>query len=304
MRKGIATSIIILPMKASLNMQPRLIIHGGLSNHPPSAAKKEQLCGALRLIAEQSSAFLQTHSALETVIYAVSLLEDAPLFNAGTGSKLQSDGAIRMSASVMEGHSQRFAGIINIRDVKNPVQVAARLLEYDDRILAGDGALAFARSQGFPPYNPETPKRRRNYEERRAGKGGTVGAVACDAQGRLAAATSTGGKGFEIPGRVSDSATTAGNYANAFAAVSCTGIGEDIVDMALAARIVIRVADGLPLARACDTSIAETASQEGHAGLIALDADGHMHQAAVKPYLAYAMHDGRLTLFGQDESKP
>jgi L-asparaginase len=280
-------------------MQPKLIIHGGLGRKPKSERRESQVQEALRRIAEEAFAFLNDHSALETVAQAVSLLEDDPLFNAGTGSKLQSDGIIRMTASIMDGGRQRFAGVINIRDVKNPVQIAARLLDYDDRVLAGEEALVFARAQGFPAYNPETPDRRQDYEKKQKGQNGTVGAVALDRQGRLAAATSTGGKGFEIPGRVSDSGTVAGNYANAFAAVSCTGIGEDIMNAALAARIVLRVTDRVPLAEACDKSIAESVAQDGHVGIIALDISGHMHQAAVEPYLAYAMHDGTLTLFEQ-----
>ncbi|MBV8938449.1 MAG: isoaspartyl peptidase/L-asparaginase [Alphaproteobacteria bacterium] len=274
---------------------PRLMIHGGLGPAAGFARGKHQERAALQRIAEDSFVFLRHHTALETVIHAVSLLEDDPLFNAGTGSKLQSDGVIRMTASVMDGARQRFAGVINIRDVKNPVQVAARLLEYDDRVLAGEEATAFARGQGFSAHNPETAARRTAYDEQH--KGGTVGCVALDAAGRLAAATSTGGKGFEMPGRVSDSSTVAGNYANAVAAVSCTGIGEDIVNSALAARIVIRVTDGMTLDAASAAAVAELAAQRGEAGFIALDAQGHMQQAATHPYLAYATHDGRLRVF-------
>lgn len=274
-------------------MEPKLIIHGGLGTARGHARGKDKERESLRRIAEQSFVFLQEHSAVEAAVYAVSLLEDDPLFNAGTGSKLQSDGIIRMTASVMDGYLQRFAGVINIRDVKNPVQIAARLLEYEDRVLAGQEALDFARQQGFRSHNPETPQCRRVFAQRHKGATGTVGCVARDAQGRLAAATSTGGKGFEIPGRVSDSATVAGNYANAHAAVSCTGTGEDIVNAALASRIVIRVTDGVSLEAACSQSIAEVVEQGGYAGIIALDARGHLHQAATEPYLSYAMHDGK-----------
>ncbi len=279
-------------------MQAKLIIHGGLGSRPKSPRRESEVREALRSIAEKSYAFLQHHSAVEAAVYAVSLLEDAPLFNAGTGSKLQSDGVIRMTASVMDGERQRFAGVINIREVKNPVQVAARLLDYGDRVLAGEEALAFARVQGFPFHDPQTPARREEYAKRFGEQGGTVGCVALDGQGRLAAATSTGGKGFEIPGRVSDSATVAGNYANSFAAVSCTGIGEDIVDASLAARIVLRVTDGMSLTEACAKSLNDVRAQGGQAGVIALDSGGRMHPAATAPYLTWAMHDGTITLFG------
>lgn len=278
-------------------MLPRLIIHGGLGSRPKPARREKDIRLALQRIAADAFAFLQSHAALDTVVHAVSLLEDDPLFNAGTGSKIQSDGVIRMTASVMDGARQRFAGVTNIREVRNPVQIAARLMEYDDRVLAGEGALDFARVQGFGAYSPETPERLQEYEKKQLGTSGTVGAVALDAQGRLAAATSTGGKGFEMAGRVSDSGTVAGNYANALAAVSCTGTGEDIVDAALAARIVTRVSDGMSLAQACERSMAEVAAAGAEAGIIALDVQGQMHYAATNPYLACATHDGEVTVF-------
>src|SRR5688572_30133086 len=109
-------------------MSPKLIIHGGLGSQPKTTDRQDKIRDALNKIAADSYIFLKNHTALEAVVYAVSLLEDNPLFNAGTGSKIQSDGVIRMTASVMDGHLQRFAGVINIRDVKNPVQVAEKLL--------------------------------------------------------------------------------------------------------------------------------------------------------------------------------
>ena len=117
------------------------------------------------------------------------------------------------------------------------------------RLLSGKGAQNFAREHGFDYYNPEIPQRRWEYEKRLSDsiRLGTVGCVALDLHGDLAAATSTGGKGFEIPGRVSDSATAAGNYSNSFAGISCTGVGEDIVSGAVAVKIVTRVTDGLSL---------------------------------------------------------
>lgn len=277
-------------------MPPALIIHGGLGSQPKSTERKHHIEAALRRIAEAAYAFLQRHSAVETVVYAVSLLEDDPLFNAGTGSKIQSDGVIRMTASVMDGEAQRFAGVINIREVQNPVRIAALLLPHEDRVLASDEAIAFARNQGVVSYNPEIPARREEYQNKRLGKAGTVGCVALDGHGRLAAATSTGGKGFEQPGRVSDSATVAGNYANAFAAISCTGTGEDIVNAALAARIVTRVTDGVPLCDACSMSVAEMKERNGHAGVIGLDRHGAVYQASTDPYLAYAIHDGVMVV--------
>ena len=114
----------------------KIIIHGGFfsessTNHETKVAKQN----ALKQIATDSYEFLKTHSAPETVVFAVSLLEDDPLFNAGIGSQIQSDGKIRMSASLMDGTTQKMSGVINIEEVKNPIQVAEVLMGVDDRIL-------------------------------------------------------------------------------------------------------------------------------------------------------------------------
>jgi L-asparaginase len=193
-------------------MQPKLIIHGGFfSESSQSNEVKVAKQRALENIAKKSFEYLKKHSALEAVVFAVELLEDDPLFNAGTGSQIQSDGKIRMSASLMDGVSKKFSGVINIENVKNPIRVAEKLMAYDDRVLGGEGALTFARVNGFEYYDPTIEQRTAEYEAKKKAKAlGTVGCVAIDENGKIAAATSTGGKGFEIPGRISDSATTAG----------------------------------------------------------------------------------------------
>ncbi len=121
---------------------------------------------------------------------------------------------------------------------------------------------------------------------------GTVGCVALDANGKLAAATSTGGKGFEIPGRISDSATVAGNYVNAFCGVSLTGVGEDIVSNATAAKIVTRVTDGFTLERAFEKTFAELKPYDGFAGAIAIDKDGNLFHQDSHPSMVFASFDG------------
>lgn len=185
----------------------KVIIHGGFfseSNTNQETKKAKQQ--ALANIVEKAHRYLQSHTALETVVYAVALLEDDVLFNAGLGSQIQSDGKVRLSAALMDGQSQKFSGVINLENVKNPIQVAEKLLNYDDRVLSGAGALDFARANGFAHFDPITPQRQAEYEARlnQQDRKGTVGCVALDANGHLAAATSTGGKGFEIPCRVSD----------------------------------------------------------------------------------------------------
>lgn len=272
----------------------KIIIHGGFfsessTNHETKVAKQN----ALLRIAKDSYEYLKTHSAVETVVYAVSLLEDDELFNAGMGSQIQSDGKIRMSASLMDGTTQKFSGVINIEEVKNPIQVALELMKVDDRVLGGRGATNFARKHGFEQFSTEIPQRRAEYEAKLATTGtGTVGCVALDANGNLAAATSTGGKGFEIPGRISDSATVAGNYVNEFCGVSLTGVGEDIVSGAVAAKIVTRVTDGFSLDKAFEKTFAELKPYDGFAGAIAIDKEGNMFHKDSHPSMVFASFDG------------
>lgn len=272
----------------------KVIIHGGFfSESSTNAETKLAKQHALKRIAKDSYEFLKTHSALETVVFAVSELEDDELFNAGSGSQIQSDGKIRMSAALMDGATQKMSGVINIEEVKNPIQVAEKLLDYDDKVLGGAGATNFARNNGFEVFSTEIAQRRAEYEAKVKSTGtGTVGCVALDADGKLAVATSTGGKGFEMPGRISDSATVAGNYANAYCAVSLTGVGEDIVSNATATKIVTRVTDGFSLKEAFDKTFAELKENDGFAGAIAIDTKGNMYHQDSYPSMVFASYDG------------
>ena len=272
----------------------KIIIHGGFfSESSTSSATKIAKQQALLRIVKDSYAYLQNHSALETVVYAVSQLEDDELFNAGIGSQIQSDGKIRMSASLMDGESQKMSGVINIEEVKNPILVAQVLMQVDDRILGGSGAINFARKHGFEPFSTEIPQRRAEYEAKFASLGtGTVGCVALDKNGKIAVATSTGGKGFEIPGRISDSATVAGNYANEFCGVSLTGVGEDIVSNATAAKIVTRVTDGFSIEKAFEKTFAELKPYDGFAGAIGIDKQGNIFHQDSHPSMVFASFDG------------
>ena len=272
----------------------KIIIHGGFfSESSTNQETKKAKQDALSSIVKRAYDYLQTHGAVETVVYAVSLLEDNELFNAGLGSQIQSDGHIRMSAALMDGATQKLSGVINIQNVQNPILVAEKLLPYDDRVLGGEGATHFAHTNGFAEFSTETPERRGEYEKKLAGTGvGTVGCVALDADGKLAVATSTGGKGFEMVGRISDSATVAGNYANAFCGVSCTGVGEDIVSNATATKIVTRVTDGISLADAFAKTFTELKPYDGFAGAIAIDAHGNIFHQDSHPRMVFASFDG------------
>ena len=272
----------------------KVIIHGGFfsessTNNETKVAKQQSL---LRIV-KDSFDYMKTHTALETVVYAVSLLEDDELFNAGIGSQIQADGKIRMSASLMDGSTMKMSGVINIEEVKNPVQVAQILLNYDDKVLGGSGATNFARANGFEQFSTEIPQRRSEYEAKLAAtRIGTVGCVALDMNGKIAVATSTGGKGFEFPGRISDSATVAGNYANEFCGVSLTGVGEDIVSGAVAAKIVTRVTDGFTLEKAFEKTFNELKPFDGFAGAIAIDNKGNIYHQDSHPSMVFASFDG------------
>ena len=274
----------------------KIIIHGGFfSESATNIETKIAKQNALERIVKSSYEFLKTHSAVETVVYAVSQLEDDELFNAGIGSQIQSDGKIRMSAAVMDGETQKMSGVINIEDVKNPIQVAQVLMKEDDRVLGGSGATNYARQHGFDVFSTEIPQRRAEYEAKLRSLGtGTVGCVALDATGKLAAATSTGGKGFELVGRISDSATVAGNYANEFCGVSLTGVGEDIVSNATAAKIVTRVTDGFSLEKAFAKTFEELKPYDGFAGAIAIDSKGNIMHQDSHPSMVFASFDGEV----------
>ncbi len=278
----------------------KLLIHGGFfSEFSQSNETKVAKQNAMERIAKVSFEYLKTHSAIETVVFAVEQLENDSLFNAGIGSQIQNDGVIRMSASLMDGTSKKFSGVINIQEVKNPIRVAENLIKVDDRVLGGEGANAYAKSIGVETFSTEIPERRAEYEAKlAASRLGTVGCVALDNEGKLAAATSTGGKGFEIPGRISDSATVAGNFANDDCAVSCTGVGEDIVSAAVASSIATRVTDGFTIDKAFDKTFSELAKFDGFAGAIGLDKYGNMFWQESHPKIVFAAYDGvNFTVF-------
>ncbi len=268
---------------------PVLLIHGGAGNRS-TPQRLAQVRRNLRAICLEAYEYLQTHSALESVAFAVRRLEDDPLFNAGTGSSLQRDGRVRMSASIMDGCARRFASVLNIEQVKNPILVAKTLLRERDRSLAGPWATQFAKALGFP-----TPTRLRQWQQQRQQDHGTVGAVALDGAGRLAAATSTGGKGFEQPGRVSDSGLPVGNYADEYAAISCTGIGEDIVEEGLAVRLAHEVRHGTTVTRAFFSVFQGCRAARRRAGAIGLDCHGQWAWSTTLPILcAMGARAGRL----------
>ncbi len=220
-----------------------IILHGGLS-------KREELQRAVERYASQSL----LSNPLDSVVRAVVLMEDDPLFNAGTGSNIRLDGSVQMDAAVMIPGN--FGAVMGIEFVKNPVLVARQVMEKSPHmILAGDGAVEFARKMGHTYYDPKTErameKREKMLRALREGRvpeyyhpealveflGDTVGAVA-RVNGEFAAAVSTGGTSLTLRGRVGDSPIPgAGIYCGDKGAVVATGIGEEIIRRSAAFRI-------------------------------------------------------------------
>lgn len=276
---------------------PALFLHGGAGWQSNSTHRRRAVV-SLRAILEAAYRHLAECSALDVVVEVVRRLEDDPLFNAGTGSVLQAGGAAKMSASVMDGRARRFAAVLNIERVRYPVLAAKALLTAEDRVLDGTGATRFARSIGMAAWNPATPERLRQLARRQGEPHGTVGAVAVDADGHLAAATSTGGKGtaLTVRGRVSDSGLPAGNYASDLAAVSCTGIGEDIVDEALAARLIQQAADGRTLRAAFAGTFRRLTARRRRLAAIGVDRAGRLVWGSTLPNLFAAGRAGRRVI--------
>lgn len=278
-----------------------LIIHAGAGARERTQASREDIAARLEAILMAVWPLLIERGARSAVRAAVERLEDDPLFNAGTGSKLQADGQARMSAAIMAADDGVFSGVINVERIAHPVAAADRLHAQPHHVMAGAPANVWLSTQGFADHDPVTDQRRAEWQAERAGVHGTVGAVARDETGRVAAATSTGGVGMERPGRVSDSATVAGTYAGAAAGVSLTGVGEHIVNHAAAARIVTRCTDGLSLDTAVARTLAEAQARDFEFGLIAVDAHGTLvaDQTAGIGTLYAACVDGRCRSFVQ-----
>jgi len=294
--------------------QPKVIIHGGAGSSLNDKGGLMAVRQDLQAIVAEVYAKAETGaSATDCVILGCQLLEDNPRFNAGKGSVLQSDGQVRMSAALMDGTTQRFSGVINAGRVQHPIDLAAWLQRSPDRVLSEVGSVELSREMGLPLFDPTTDlrlqewlaERSDNFQKTMAGvvaepveavpseaRRGTIGVVVLDRQGHIAAGTSTGGKGLERIGRVSDSAMPAGNYATATAGVSCTGIGEDIIDECLAARIVIRVGDGQSLAAAFERSFAEATANQRDFGAIGISQDGTIAWGKTCDVVLAAYHDG------------
>lgn len=259
-----------------------LAIHGGAGGNPANltAAETQARERVLKQALELGTGILaRGGTSLECVEQVVRLLEDAPEFNAGKGAVFNAEGKHELDASIMDGKTQACGAVAGVRTVKNPISLARRVMTQTRHVLlAGDGAERFADEQKVERVENtyfSTPDRRQDWEQSRSK--GTVGCVALDTQGNLAAATSTGGLTGKKWGRVGDSPVIgAGTYANNLScAVSCTGTGEEYIRRSIAHDVSARMLYGKnSLAQASQAALDSLPPDTG--GLIAVGSDGKM----------------------------
>lgn len=289
-------------------LTPSLIVHGGAWNimqNEQAACKRG--CEA----AAQAGWDVLHHggSALDAVEAATRVLEDDPTFDAGVGSHLNTNGEVELDAIIMDGATLNNGAVAAIQRVRNPISVARAVMSHTRHcLLAGAGAEAFARQMGFPICAPEDLVVEREREHWRNGfvsstpqAGGTVGAVARDAHGNLAAATSTGGTLGKMPGRVGDSPLIGcGAYAdNAAGAASATGWGESLMKVVICKTACDLMEGGISAQAAAEAAIARLISRaDGSGGIITVDSHGGVGFAFNTPHLAraWALPDGNITV--------
>jgi len=292
-------------------VNPAIIVHGGAWRIPEEEHEAHQQ-GCYRAALAGYEVLVKGGTALDAVEAAVTILEDDPTFDAGLGSHLNQAGVVQLDAGMMDGATLQVGAVAAIEQIKNPIQVARRLLTSEHNMFVGSGATAWAARAGIPLINPAdliVPREQQRYEQYlKEGPpsmadgfhqaDGTVGAVAMDRAGNLVAGTSTGGTLFKPVGRVGDSPLPGcGYYAdNQAGAISTTGHGESIIRIQLArtaADLAARLADQVPPQGLFSTS-AEAAIRilgervAGRGGLIMIDRTGRIGFAYNTPHMARA----------------
>ena len=299
-------------------MMLAIAVHGGAGTLPPAELMPDrQLAfrGGIESALRAGFVILERGgSSLDAVVAAVQVLEDDPLFNAGRGSVLAANGEHELDASIMDGRDLRAGSVTGVRHVRNPIRLARLVMDRSPHVmLAGAGAEEFAREQGLEPVpNDHFTTERRRLELARVLRGedkaggeavlGTVGAVALDSAGNLAAATSTGGMTGKKWGRIGDSPIIgAGTYAaNGCCAVSATGHGEYFIRAAVAHEIASLIRyRGMDVTQAADEVVMrQLVKLGGSGGVIAVGRDGTIAMPFNSPgMLRGAMKIGDILLF-------
>ncbi len=296
----VAVAIFGITSMSHAAVLPVLVIHGGAGviRRDMTPAREKAVRAAMTQALQSGYAQLKAGKpALDAVAAAITVLEDDANFNAGKGSVFTHDGKNELDAAIMDGNTLRAGSVAGVRRIRNPILLARAVMEKTPHVmLSGDGAEAFAQSIGMPLVDPsyfrteerwqqlqkalkEDAAKQPHADVETAKHFGTVGAVALDAQGHLAAGTSTGGMTDKRWGRIGDSPIIgAGTYANSGCAVSATGWGEFYIRTVAAHEICMKVTQmRVPLKRAAAEVInQEIPSMGGNGGAIALDAEGHI----------------------------
>ena len=292
---------------------PALLVHGGAWDIA-DAHVDEHVDGLRKAVARGRSLLERGRSALDVVEETVAVLEAHPAFDAGRGAVLDRDGRPQLDAGLMDGSSLAWGAVANVRTLPHPIRLARHLLEYDGqaRLVVGEGAERLAAEWGFPQIDPElliVERERERFDALREAEGfhtshafsgeradaprGTVGCVALDVRGRLAAATSTGGAPRTVPGRVGDSPLVgSGFWADGDVAASATGWGEAIATVQLCRTAARGVEAGATPSAAAARALAEMHErvrwQTATGGLILLDRQGRSGWAFTTPRMARA----------------
>lgn len=286
-------------------MKPRLIVHGGAWNFPKET--EENHLNGVRKAVEKIYPLLENGlSALDAVEQAVNILEEDPTFDSGRGAFLNEIGEIELDAMIMDGRNLEFGAVAALQNILHPVSVARKVMgETEHNMLVGNGALVFAKEKGFAELQPESLLTERELDFYQQIKNDpnfrtrhpfeipshdTVGAVAMDKNGDLAAATSTGGTARKLRGRVGDSPIVgAGAYAdNTLGAVSTTGWGESIMKVLLAKTLCDLFPQNSVLKAAQKSLEILEMKVNGLAGVIGINNQGEYALAHNTPKMAYA----------------
>ena len=305
----------LLMATAAESKEWKLVIHGGagvIERASMTPEKDRAIRAALERSLETGSRILASGGdSLDAVEAAVRVLEDDPSFNAGKGAVFTWDGTIELDASIMDGRTRAAGAVAGVTATRNPISLARAVMEKSPHVfLGGEGADQFSKSQGLEQVDPAyfaTPERRRQLEEMKAGnlsaleveyKYGTVGAVALDMQGHVAAATSTGGMTGKRWGRVGDSPIVgAGTYADdRGCAVSGTGHGEYFIRVGVAHEICARMRlNDVSAQAAADAVMAEVKALGGSGGVIVVTPKGEM----VYSFTTAGMYRGKADATGR-----
>ncbi|MCY7388943.1 MAG: isoaspartyl peptidase/L-asparaginase [Burkholderiales bacterium] len=300
-------------------MNIALIVHGGAGSWRPGS-DDDAMKGTTAAVAAGRRILEAGGGALDAAVAASLVLEDNPIFNAGTGAVLNFDGFVEFDACVMVSSHSQIGAVSGLQRVKNPILVARQVMEETDHVmLTGDGATRFARVMGHADYDPITPERRADWQDKKTklavavgadGKGamkirhflqshpeyagGTIGAVALDANGVLCACTSTGGVTMKLVGRVGDTPLPGcGTYASKFAASSATGTGEYVIRSLATRQISDNVERGMSL-QASIASVLDALGRDFDAdvGFIGIDSQGNAVGAHRTPHMPHAWFSG------------